>query len=78
MGYALSAGKSAAANKMNDFQAGAGLKRTPGPLGLLENQPVQLDGHAPGVQAEGVQEAQNRLTIGDLARFALEEDPHGI
>ena len=30
------------------------------------------------VQAEGVEEAQNRLTIGDLARFALEEDPHGI
>jgi len=78
MGYALSAGKSAAANKMNDFQAGAGLKRTPGPLGLFENQPVQLDGHPPGVQAEGVQEAQNGLAVGDLARFALEEDPHRI
>jgi hypothetical protein len=78
MGCALSAGKSAAANKMNDFQAGAGLKRTEGPIRLFENQPVQLDGDAPGVQAEGGEEAQNGLAVGDLARLALEKDPHGI
>jgi hypothetical protein len=63
---------------MNDFQFCPRLERTLGPLRPLQNQAIQFDGQTPGVQAEGLQEGQNGLAFRNLARLALEEDPHWI
>jgi len=63
---------------MNDFQARTGLERTHRPLGFLQDQAVEFDSDAAGVQAQRLQQPQNRLAVGDLARFALDKDPHWI
>lgn len=66
----------AAANKMNDFQARAGVEGAERPLGFLEDEAVQLDGDAVGFQAERLEEILNGEVVRDVAGLAIDKDLH--
>ena len=67
---------SAAANKVHDFHTVAvayerGRERVP-----FENREIVLDGHAPRVDLEPLEEVVNRQRMFELERFPVERDAH--
>jgi hypothetical protein len=61
---------------MNDFQAGAGMEGAEGPLGFFEDERVEFDGNAAGVEAEGFEEGGNGEVVGDLTGLAIYYNVH--
>lgn len=61
---------------MNDFQAGARVQGAEGPLGLFDDQSVEFDGNAAGIEAEGFEEGQYGAGVGHLTRLAIDYNVH--
>lgn len=67
----------AASDELNDFDLRARTERRLAPQGLFKDAPVEFYGDARGIQLELFQKAEDRLTVGRGAWFAVYHDFHG-
>jgi hypothetical protein len=71
---ALLHGASAAAHELHNFDLGAGLQYSIGPVGLFDDPAVEFHRDARGVQPELFEQSQDRLSLGGRAGFAVQDD----